>query len=209
MATSNSQRFGIWVIAIVMAIGTIGSFFVVILANDNSKIDQAAQTKQQEALTKQYQEYQNKVNAQADELSKTYYPIFVTFKDKVAPFNKADVTALSTEDLKIGDGEEIKDGTKYSAYYIGWNPEGKIFDQSIDGDKLKAPIAGSNLIEGWTEGVKGMKIGGVRVLTIPADKAYGDKGQGDDIPPHTPLKFIVFAITPPAEIPAPDFATQQ
>ncbi len=209
MATSNAQRIGIWVIAVVMAVGTIGSFFVVILANDNAKIDQASQASKQEELNKKYQEYQDKVSAQADELSKTHYPVFVAYKDKVAPFNKADVTSVTTEDLKIGDGEEIQDGTKYSAYYIGWNPEGKIFDQSIDGEKLKSPISGSGLIEGWTEGVKGMKIGGVRIITIPADKAYGDKGQGDDIPPHTPLKFLVYAIASPEEIPIPDFSGLQ
>lgn len=208
MATSKSQRIGIWVIAVVMAVGTIGSFFVIILANDNAKIDQSSAQAQQDELTKKYQEYQDKVNAQGDELSKTYYPIFSVYSDRVAAFDKSSVKALTTEDLKIGDGEEIKDDTAYSAYYIGFNPDGKIFDQSIDGDKLKAPIKGQGLIEGWTEGVKGMKIGGVRILTIPAEKAYGERGQGDDIPPHTPLKFIVLAIPSPEEIPMPDFATQ-
>lgn len=208
MSASKSQRIGIWVIAVVMAVGTIGSFFVIILANDNAKIDQSVAQKRQDEMTKKYQEYQDKVNAQADELSKTYYPIFSVYGDRVAAFDKSSVKELTTEDLKVGDGEEIQDGTSYSAYYIGWNPDGKIFDQSIDGEKLKSPIKGQGLIEGWTEGVKGMKIGGVRLLTIPAEKAYGERGQGDSIPPHTPLKFIVFAITSPEEIPMPDFAVQ-
>lgn len=208
MSTSKSQRIGIWIIAVVMAVGTIGSFFVVILANDNAKIDQASSQKQQEEMTKKYQQYQDKVNAQAAELSKTYYPNFVVYKDKVVPFNKSDVKSLQKEDLKIGDGEEIKDGTSYSAYYIGWNPEGKIFDQSINGDSLKAPIPGSGLIQGWTEGVKGMKIGGVRLLTIPSDQAYGEKGSGELIPPNTPLKFVVYAIPSPASIPLPDFSAK-
>lgn len=210
MATSQGQRIGIWIIAVVLAVGTIGSFFAIILANDNTKIDQASSLKQQEDLQKAYTEYQTKMTAQADELSKQYYPTLASFKDKAGAFNKDDVKGLASEDLKIGDGEEIKDGTSYSAYYIGWNPEGKIFDQSIDGDKLKSPIPGSGLIEGWTEGVKGMKINGVRLLTIPADKAYGDKGGSDQslIPPHTPLKFIVFAIPTPPTIPLPDILSQ-
>jgi len=199
MSTSRSQRIGIWIIAVVLAIGTIGSFFVVILANDNQSKDQAS-------MQKQYAEYQAKVQAQTDELSKKYYGTLSEFASRVASYNADEVTSLATVDLKEGDGETIGDNTTYSAYYIGWNPEGKIFDQSIDGTKLKAPLPGSGLIKGWTEGVKGMKLGGVRELTIPADLAYGDTGSGDLIPPHTPIKFIVLAIPTPETIPLPDFS---
>lgn len=199
MSTSRSQRIGIWIIAVVLAVGTIGSFFVVILANDNQSKDQAS-------AQKLYAEYQAKVQAQTDELSKKYYGTLSEFASRVASYNADEVTSLTTVDLKEGDGETIGDNTTYSAYYIGWNPEGKIFDQSIDGTKLKAPLPGSGLIKGWTEGVKGMKLGGVRELTIPADLAYGDTGSGDLIPPHTPIKFIVLAIPTPETIPLPDFS---
>lgn len=63
-------------------------------------------------------------------------------------------------------------------YYIGWNPDGiKIFDQSIDGETLKSPLSldgvgVSDVIVGW-KGLLGMKVGGVRELTIPSDMAYG------------------------------------
>lgn len=204
MATSKSQRIGIWVIAVVLTVGTIGSFFIAILANDNAQVDQKGTQEQQERLQKLVADYQAKVQAQNDELSKQYYPVLSQFTNQVGSFNADDVKSVSFVDLKVGDGEEIKDDTKYSAYYIGWNPEGKIFDQSIDGTKLKAPIPGSGLIAGWTEGVKGMKIGGVRVLSINADKAYGDKGSGDLIPPHTPIKFVVLAIPTPNEVPIPE-----
>ena len=145
MSTSRSQRIGIWIIAVVLAIGTIGSFFVVILANDNQSKDQAS-------AQKLYAEYQAKVQAQTDELSKKYYGTLSEFASRVASYNADEVTSLTTVDLKEGDGETIGDNTTYSAYYIGWNPEGKIFDQSIDGTKLKAPLPGSGLIKGWTEG---------------------------------------------------------
>lgn len=199
MSTTRSQRIGIWVIAVVMLIGTIGSFFVVVLANNNAKVDQDKQAKIQE----QYADYQKKVQAQGDELSVQYFPQFEPYKTRPAAFDAATVKELGKEDLKIGDGEEIKDGTAYSAYYIGWNPSGKIFDQSIDGSKLKPPIAGGNLIPGWNEGVIGMKVGGVRELIIPAEKAYGSTGSGEDIPPNTPIKFVVMIIPKPAEIPLP------
>ena len=51
---------------------------------------------------------------------------------------------------------------------------------------------------GWYDGVEGMKIGGVREVTIPAGLAYGETGSGEDIPPNTPIKFLIMAI-PPAE----------
>ncbi len=207
MATSNAQRVGIWIIAIVMAVGTIGSFFVMILANDNAQTDQSQNKDLQEKYNKAVAEYQAKVDAQNTELSAQYYPTFSPYVTQVGTFNADDAKTLKTEDLLVGSGEEIISGTKYSAYYIGWNPEGKIFDSSITGSKLKSPIHGSGLIQGWLEGVIGMKIGGVRVLTIPADKAYGEKGSGDLIPPHTPLKFVVFAIPTPPEVPTPDLST--
>lgn len=206
MATSNAQRIGIWIIAVVMAVGTIGSFFVIILANDNAKVDQEVALKQQEQYNKLVKEYQEKVDAQNKELTAKYFTEFSGYSSQVAPFDKESVKELKTEDLKIGDGEEIKDGTKYSAYYIGWNPDGEVFDQSIDGDKLKSPIPGGGLIEGWNKGVIGMKIGGVRVLTIPSDLAYKEQGSGDKIPPNTPLKFVVFAIPTPEEVPMPDLS---
>ena len=208
MATTRSQRLGIWIIAIVLTVGTIGSFFVVILANNNSQQDQAQQNQLSAADQKAISDYQSKVNAQADQLSAQYYPVLSQFTGEVGKFNADDVKSLTTKDLKEGDGATIDSSTQYSAYYIGWNPDGKIFDQSIDNGKLKAPIAGSGLIQGWTEGVVGMKLGGVRELTIPADKAYGDQGSGDLIPPHTPIKFIVLAIPNPTPIPTPTLSAQ-
>jgi FKBP-type peptidyl-prolyl cis-trans isomerase FkpA len=206
MSTTRSQRLGIWIIAIVLTVGTIGSFFVVILANNNAQTDQSKQNQLSAEDQKKIADYQAKVNAQSNELSTQWYPVLSQFTGEVGAFNADDVKSLETKDLKVGDGEEIKSDTQYSAYYIGWNPEGKIFDQSIDSGKLKAPIAGSGLIQGWTDGVQGMKIGGVRLLTIPADKAYGDQGSGDLIPPHTPIKFVVLAIPTPTPIPTPSLS---
>ena len=187
MATSTAQRTGIWIIAIVLTVGTLAGFLGMILAPQNETADTAR-------LEKLYADYQAEVQRQSDELSKKYYPEFSQYASRPAAFDAASVTELRTEDLKVGDGETITADTQYSAYYIGWNPSGKVFDQSIEGEALKAPIEGGNLIEGWNEGVIGMKIGGVRELTIPSAKAYGETGQGEDIPANTPLKFIVFII---------------
>ncbi|MEO7904703.1 MAG: FKBP-type peptidyl-prolyl cis-trans isomerase [Candidatus Saccharimonadales bacterium] len=187
MATSKGTRIGIWIIAITMTVGTLGSFAVMVLANGNQQADAS---RLQQLMT----EFQNEQTAQSDELAAKYYKTFSTYADTPSIFNADSVSKLEIKDLVVGSGEVIKDDTQYSAYYIGWNPKGKVFDQSIEGDTLKAPIEGGNLIEGWNQGVKGMKIGGIRQLTIPAAQAYGEKGSGEDIPANTPIKFIVMAI---------------
>lgn len=194
MATPKATRIGIWVIAIVMLIGTLGSFAVMILANDNAKIDEAAQAKA-------YAEYQKQVEAQEKEataLSDKYYPEFGKYQSSPAEFNAEQVGKdVTKNDLKVGEGAELAKGTKYQAYYIGWTPKGKVFDSSIDDTKLKAPLDTSMIqgtIPGWESGVIGMKVGGVREITIPSDLAYGETGSGDTIPPNTPLKFIIMVI---------------
>lgn len=214
MATRKSQRLGILVILIVTVIGTIGSFAVMILSTENQAADSAKQQKMIADYQAKYKDYQTKVDAQAGELSAKYYATFSPFATRVGTFDKDNVKDLSTEDLVVGDGETISGTTPFAAYYIGWNPKGKIFDQSIDGAKLKSPLSvatgldSASLIEGWKEGMKGMKIGGVREITIPSDKAYKEQGQGDDIPPNTPLKFIVMAIPVPPEIPQPSIPSE-
>jgi FKBP-type peptidyl-prolyl cis-trans isomerase FkpA len=210
MATTKTQRWGILAILIVTVIGTVGSFAVMVLASKNQSADASKTEQARNNYMTAYKAYQAKVDAQAAELSAQYYATFSPYTSRVSTFDASTVKSLSTEDVLVGDGEEITGTTKFAAYYIGWNPKGKIFDQSIDGDKLKAPIAIDNgldaagLIPGWKEGMKGMKLGGVRVLTIPSDKAYGESGQGDTIPPNTPLRFVVMAIPAPEAIPQPE-----
>lgn len=206
MARGRAQRIGIWVIAIAMLIGTFASFLAIILAPQNEAIDQARINE----LTTKYQDayalYQDRVSAQATTLSNEYFASFSQYGSRVAPFDAAAVTELKKEDLVIGTGADITADTSFSAYYIGWNPSGTVFDQSVEGDTLKAPLAVSpgSVIAGWGEGVVGMKVGGVRELTIPANLAYGETGSGDNIPPNTPLKFILMIIPTPEVIAQPE-----
>lgn len=195
MATQKRQRIGIWIIAGVLLVGTIGSFFAMILQGKNDRNDQQTQQKMIDEYKKKLAEAQK----QADELSTKYYPEFSQYKNAPAAFDAGTVgDKVGMKDLKLGDGAELKADTKYKAYYIGWNPKGATFDSSFDGEKLKAPIdtslEGVSLIDGWNQGVVGMKVGGVREITIPSDLAYKDQGKGDEVPPNTPLKFIVMII---------------
>ena len=198
MATTKAQRIGIWIIAGFMAVGTIGSFAIIVLANENAQRDQARVTE----LTTQYQDA---TNAQTKELSDKYYATLSQFASRAAAFDASSVTELKTEDLIVGDGDAITTDTPFTAYYIGWKPDGTIFDSSLDGESLKAPfsVTPGGVIEGWTKGADGMKVGGVRELTIPSDLAYGETGSGDSIPANTPLKFVVMIIPTPETIEMP------
>jgi len=196
MATPRSQQVGIWIIAVVMLLGTLGSFLIMILGNQNKKNDDAS-------LQTAYTAYQKDVAAQSKQLSDKYYSTFSKYSTTPTAFSTDGIKTVTTNDLEVGDGETLTATSTYSAYYIGWNPKGVVFDQSIESGALKAPIAGGNLIDGWNEGVVGMKLGGVREITIPSDKAYGATGSGDNIPPNTPIKFIVMVIPKVADIPMP------
>ena len=227
MATTKGQRIGIWVIAGTMMIGTVGGFVAMMVAPGNQAREQAELQKAQEEYTAALQEYQKKATEQNEQydaaidakvaelgLNEKYAAEFSGYASRVSAFNKDEVTELKTEDLKVGDGEEIKDDSNVAMYYIGWNPTGEVFDQSIDGDKLKNPlpldgVGTASVIEGWRKGLIGMKIGGVRELTIPAAQAYGEQGSGEKIPANTPLKFVVMAIPSlgvkkPETIPEPE-----
>ena len=197
MATPKKQRIGIWILAAVMLVGTLGSFVVMILANQNSQQDSAAQQKAYDEYMKQVEEQKAAEEAAGKVLSEKYYTTFAAYRDAPAEFDKDSVgDAVATKDLKVGDGAEINENTKYKAYYIGWTPNGKVFDSSFDDKSLKAPIDTSvmSLIDGWNQGVVGMKVGGVREITIPSDLAYGEEGSGENIGPNTPIKFIVMVI---------------
>jgi len=174
MATSKSQRITIWVIAAMMAVGSVGFYFLIIIDNN----DRAAQQAQ---LQQQLQDVQQEAPP-ADPL-----PGY----DSVA-FDASAVNELVKEDLKAGDGDVVKRGQTVKVNYMGWLPDGKIFDSSASGDEA-TPISLSlnQVIKGWQDGVPGMKVGGVRKLTIPAEQAYGESGSGAMIPPNTPLTFIL------------------
>ncbi|QWQ31994.1 FKBP-type peptidyl-prolyl cis-trans isomerase [Candidatus Minimicrobia naudis] len=210
MATSKGQRIGIWVIAGMMFLGTVGGFVAMMVGRLVMKLKIKPRLRKLRMSTlRLLDERKKKVEAQAAELSQKYYGKFSEFSSRVGAFEAGDVKELGKEDLVEGDGAEVKDDTKLAVYYIGWNAKGEIFDQSIADGKLKAPLnmdgpANTAVIQGWKEGLIGMKIGGVRELTIPADKAYGDQAQGDKIPANSPLKFVVMAIEKPADIPEPE-----
>jgi FKBP-type peptidyl-prolyl cis-trans isomerase len=108
-------------------------------------------------------------------------------------------SGLMYVDEVLGTGAEAKAGQTVTVHYTGWlldesavNKRGKKFDSSKDrGDPFQFPLGGGRVIKGWDEGVQGMKIGGKRILTIPASIGYGARGAGGVIPPNATLIFEV------------------
>lgn len=102
------------------------------------------------------------------------------------------VKELKKEDIKVGDGTEAVSGKVVSVHYSGFLTDGKKFDSSLDRGRPFSFILGrGQVIKGWDEGVVGMKVGGKRKLTIPANMAYGERGVPPVIPPNAPLVFDV------------------
>lgn len=95
------------------------------------------------------------------------------------------------EDVKIGEGEAVKDGDSVSVHYIGTLQDGSEFDNSKKrGAPFQFEVGASEVIKGWDEGLVGMKVGGQRILVIPPDKAYGENGIGP-IPGGATLVFAI------------------
>lgn len=177
MATKKSQRIGIWIIAVVMIVGTIGSFAVIVLGNQNQAVDQAA-------LDKQVADYQK----QAAEAKKANRPLDGY---QAEAFDPAAVTELKTETLKEGDGAVATADSTVVANYFGWTSDGAIFDSSNkNGTATPISFGLKQVIKGWSEGLTGVKAGSTVKLTIPAEKAYGSTDNGSGTPVG-PLEFIV------------------
>ena len=100
---------------------------------------------------------------------------------------------LVIEDLVIGEGSEAQDFNKVVVNYTGTLEDGSIFDSSLKpgGTPFTFTLGVGSVIKGWDLGVKGMKVGGKRKLTIPADLGYGNNGAGNVIPPNATLTFEV------------------
>ena len=124
------------------------------------------------------------------------------------------VTDLIIRDSAIGKGDAATPGAIMSVHYTGWlydpkmpRGKGKKFDSSLDrNERFNITLGVSRVIQGWTRGLAGMKVGTKRTLIIPPSLGYGERGAGGVIPPHATLLFEIelFTMTPgPAPVLAP------
>lgn len=199
--TSFKQRLFIGFIAFLMLGSFVAVYVFMVLGNDEdsskANVDQA---KVSELLTA-YSEASSAVDEATKPLSDKYFKEFSGYKSEVKSYNSttANSEGLKTKDLKAGTGAKLAENdTNYLAYYIGFCADESIFDSSLDNSSnptaLKAPLdPAMGLIEGWNQGVVGMKLGGVREITVPGELAYGEQQEicGGT---NSPLKFIIMAI---------------
>jgi peptidylprolyl isomerase len=100
---------------------------------------------------------------------------------------------LIIKDIVVGKGPALKEGETATAHYVGasWST-GAEFDSSWDrGEPSPFPIAQGSVIQGWVDGLQGMKVGGRRELVIPPALGYGPQGSPPAIAPNETLVFVV------------------
>src|SRR5262249_13318428 len=105
-------------------------------------------------------------------------------------------SGLKVWELKVGEGNEVKDGSRVTVHYIGWLADGKMFESSRKESSnratgIPATLGLAQVIKGFREGMIGMKPGGVRRFFIPPDLAYGESGAGPTVPANATLVFAV------------------
>lgn len=175
---NNGQRAFILVIVGVFFFSSLGVSGLIIWdqIRNNDKKDSTAD------IQKQLEEQLKKPQKKEGALEGT----------KLANFTPVEkVEKLEIIDTKVGEGEVVQPGATVTAHYTGaLAKDGTIFQSSHDmGNPI--PFSLSGVIKGWTEGVPGMKVGGIRRLVIPAAQAYGAQSPSANIPANSDLVFDI------------------
>jgi FKBP-type peptidyl-prolyl cis-trans isomerase len=101
-------------------------------------------------------------------------------------------SGLQYWEIRVGNGQVAKEGSRVRVHYTGWLTTGKKFDSSVDANRpFDFTIGNAEVIKGWEQGIAGMKVGGKRQLRIPPELGYGADGNPPDIPPNATLIFDV------------------
>ena len=197
LRTSPKQRIFIILIAVFMVGSIIAGYAAIVISGAQGKADTTTNNVD-EAKVAEYSDAYSKLEAEFSEATKGDFDKFIQYKSAVAGYNEtsANENGVQTEDLVVGTGREISEGdSNYLAYYVGWCADESVFDSSYDDNsnpKAFAKILDASLgmIEGWNLGVEGMKIDGIRVITVPGELAYGDQMEicGGK---YKPLKFMI------------------
>lgn len=176
MANSNSQRVAAFLLAFLFLLSTVGAAGYVlweINREDSVAVDESINEQLQ-------QQIQDQTGDQVDDNTTT----LANFTPPV------DVPELTFEDLVVGDGAAVQPSDTITIHYTGaLASDGTVFDSSVErGEPATFPL--DNLIEGWQEGIPGMKVGGKRRLFIPAAQAYGPT-ERPGIPANSDLVFDI------------------
>lgn len=200
LKTSPKQRIVIILIAVIM-LGSIIASYAAIVINGNKSSNATSENQIDEAKVAQYEEDYKTVQAELTEASRDNYNTFIQYKGEIKAYNEtaANEGGVQTRDLLKGSGTKLAEGdNNYLAYYVGWCADESVFDSTFDNVDdptgfSKILDASTGMIEGWNLGVEGMRLGGVREMTIPGELAYGESREicGGT---NKPLKFLVMTV---------------
>ena len=203
LKTSPKQRIFIGFIAILM-LGSMVAGYALIVANGSGSSSATTSDEESQISDEKVQQYVEEYEAQVAkfaEKTKDDYDKFIQYKSEIKEYNEtsANEGGVQVKDLKEGSGKTLAEGdSEYLAYYAGWCADGTIFDSSFNDNEnptsfAKILDASLGMIEGWTKGVEGMKLGGVRRITVPGELAYGENMEicGGY---NKPLRFLVMAV---------------
>lgn len=200
LKTSPKQRAVIIIIAVLMLGSIIASYAAIVLNGGKSSTGVDGNSKIDDAKLAEYKKAYEEVQAEFTESTKDDYEKFIGYKNNtVKGYNEtsANEGEVVKNDLLKGSGEKVSD-SNYLAYYVGWCADESIFDSSFDNNDnptgfAKALDPSLGMIEGWTQGVEGMRIGGIREITVPGKLAYADQMEicGGY---NKPLKFLIMAV---------------
>jgi FKBP-type peptidyl-prolyl cis-trans isomerase len=135
--------------------------------NTSGKSNSSSVTGEPETL-----QYAPSLNVQLDQMTKT-------------------ASGLLYLDRQVGTGAVAERGKRVSVGYVGSLANGQVFDKSDPGDPIEFLLGRRQVIDGWDEGIAGMKVGGKRLLVIRPSLAYGNASPGAGIPPNATLVFEV------------------
>ncbi len=102
-----------------------------------------------------------------------------------------DIPKVKIEDTQVGAGAEAIDGATVVVSYTGKLADGTMFDSTANRQPFDFVMGSNQVIPGWNQGLRGMKVGGRRTMTIPPGLAYGAQGAEGAVPPNTTLIFDV------------------
>ena len=198
LKTSTGQRVAIGIIAFIMLGSIIASYAAIIVGGNSKSSGETALS--DERIAYYSSKYAEKLTA-FKEVSASDYATFSNYTSEIKAYNEtsANEGGVEKKDLLMGAGRALGEkDDDYLAYYVGWCADETVFDSSFDSDKnpsafAKALDVSLGMIEGWYQGVQGMKLGGIREITIPGELAYANQTEicGGY---NKPLKFMVMAV---------------
>lgn len=103
---------------------------------------------------------------------------------------KRHANGLLVQDYRLGKGDAAQLGDRVEVHYTGALPGEKPFDSTLDGKPMRAVVGQPQLLRAWSQGLVGMKAGGLRKLTLPPSLGYGKRGNAK-IPPNSTLEFTL------------------